>query len=240
MDKSGLTRAIEGLPLQMQAMGQQMALTEKDTDEHSALMKILISSLDTDVMLNIMAAYSKNEFSNAEVQSLLAWLNTELTSKVINAELQATEPEFQQNLMRYIADLQTTPPTQQRSQMVINFVESSGMVEQALNMIHGLVKNMFAAVKANDPQNTELATQLDTQLEQMMAMMKPSMEQQMVLTSYYIYRDISDAELAQYSKFYTQDLGAKYLSTVYTGLGKAMSNWGTNLVSQIESAKKQD
>ncbi|MFT6206747.1 MAG: hypothetical protein ACJA0T_000651 [Colwellia sp.] len=51
MDKSGITQSIEGLPLQLQAMGQQMALTAKNPVEHEKFMQVFASSLNPDVML---------------------------------------------------------------------------------------------------------------------------------------------------------------------------------------------
>ena len=156
----------------------------------------------------------------------------------MKAELQSNEPEFQQNLMRYIADLQANPPSPERTQAVINYVEATGMADQAMKMIGAIVGNMFSAMKAKDPENSELATTLDTQLEQMETMMKPGIEQQMVLTSYYVYRDISVADLNEYAAFYQQPLGEKFLSSIFEALGVAMSQWGNNLVDQITANKK--
>jgi hypothetical protein len=237
MDKSGATRAIEGLPLQMQAMGQQMALTAKDPSEHQKFMEIFLSSMDTEVMLAQMLASIRANVSQTELTSILQWLETDLASKIVKAELQSAEPEFQQNLTRYLADLQATPPSTERTQAIIYYVESSQVVEQAMKMMMEMIKNMFEAVKVANPNNQELATNLDAQLAQMATSMRPALEQQMILTSYFIYKDISDAELAQYSDFYQQEIGKKYLSLLIDAMGSALNGWGTSLVNQIVETK---
>jgi hypothetical protein len=235
MDKSGVTRAIDGFPMQMQAMGQQMALTAKDSAEHQKFMKTFISSVNTEEMNQAIYSSIKQNVASEDMIKMLAWLEGELAAKIVAAELQSTEPEFQQNLMHFIADLQTTPPSQERTQTIIHYVESSKVAEQGLDMVIAIVKNMFEAIKVGKPDDKELATQLDAQLAQMKATMGPAFEQQMVLTSYYIYRDISDADLNQYSNFYQQEIGKKYLSALMEAIGDAMGQWSSSLVKLIEA-----
>jgi len=237
MDKSGTTKIIEGLPLQMQAMGQQMALTNKDPVEHKKFMQVFTSSLNPDVMLRQMLEHIRKNVSPQELQHILTWLDSDLASRLIKAELQSADPKFQQNLMHYIADLQTTPPAPARTKVILNYVESSQVVEQSLKMIMSMLNNMFAALKATQPENEELAATLDAQIEQMAVSMKPVMEQQMILTSYFIYRDISEEDLTQYSNFYKQETGKKYLSLMVGAIGDGMSEWGASLVKKIAKEK---
>ncbi|MBA6352954.1 hypothetical protein [Colwellia sp. BRX9-1] len=237
MDKSGITQSIEGLPLQLQAMGQQMALTAKNPVEHEKFMQVFVSSLNPDVMLNKMTENIRKNVSLAELQPILKWLDSDLASRVVSAELQSTDPKFQQNLMLYMAELQSSPPSPDRTKVIIHYVESSEIVEQGMNLMMAMLENMFEALKITQPENVELATQLDAQLEQMAVNIKPSMEQQMVLTSYFIYRDISNEDLNEYSNFYKQATGKKYLSLMVGAIGDGMNDWGTSLIHQISKDK---
>ncbi len=240
MDKSGTTRMIESLPLQMQGMSQQMALTSKDTAEHQKFSKILTSSMNTDAMLEQMFNYIKANVSPEEMQNILTWLESDLATRVVAAELQSAEPQFQQNLMTFIGQLQATPPTPERTQAIINYVESSEIVEQTLIIVVGMAKNMFAALKASKPDNAEFSATLDAQLVQMETMMRPAFEQQMILTSYYIYRDFSEADITKYSNFYQQDLGKKYLTLLVGAVGEGLNGWGENLIKQIVADKEKE
>jgi len=237
MDKSGVTKSIEGLPQQLQAIGQQMALTAKDSAEHQKFMKVFVASLNPDVMLRQMSDHIKKNVSYDELQLILTWLDSDLASRVVNAELQSSDPKFQQNLMHYMAELQATPPSPERTKVIINYVESSEIVDQSINMIMAMLENMFEAFKVTEPENVELAKQLDIQLQQMAANIKPAMEQQMTLTSYFIYRDISNKDLNQYSHFYKQDTGKKYLSLMVGAIGDGMNEWGASLIQQVAKEK---
>ena len=238
MDKSGVTRTIEGLPLQMQAMGQQMALTAKDPANHKEFMQVFTSSLKSDVMLEKIAKYISNNISHDDMQKMLTWLESDIATRVIKAELQSAEPDFQQNLMRYMAQLQSTPPSQERTNTIINYVVASGVAEQSYEMIMSMIKNMFTGLKMSQVENMELTETLDTQLKQMALTMKPALEQQMIMTSYYIYQDLSNEEISVYSEFFQQDLGKKYLSLLMGAVGNAMNHWGTNMIAEVSKIKQ--
>lgn len=233
LDKSGATRIIESLPMQMQAMGQQMGLTAKDPAAHQQEIQMIVSSINTDDMLRTMAENIKANASQEDVSKILTWLGSELGNRLVQAELQSADPQFQQNLMRYMADLQANPPSAERSKTIISFVESSKMVDQAMNMVEGMLQNMFAAAKAKNPDDKVLAANLDNQLAQIVASLKPVLEQQTILSSYYVYRDISVSDMNKYSDFYQQPTGKKYLSLIVDAVGAAMNDWGVVLIDKI-------
>ena len=237
LDKSGATRTIESLPMQMQAMGQQMAMTAKDQQSHQAFMQVFLSSMNTETMIEHMAAHIKKEVQAEDLHSMLTWLETDLALRMVSAELTAAEPDFQQKFMGFMAQLQSNPPTPERTQTVIQYVESAKIVDQAMNVMSAMMQNMFAAVKAQDPENAALASMLDSQFEQMTTSMRPALEQQMIMTSYYIYRDINDADLNQYGNFFQQELGQKYMSLVVGAMGVALNNWGVTLMEQAIALK---
>ena len=233
LDKSGTTRMIEGLPLQMQAMGQQIGLTAKDPKEHQDFMSLFVGTINTDQMMRQMLDSVKSNMSSDDIQGVLDWLNSDVGERIVSAELKSAEPEFQQALMLYIAELQTSHPSNERKKVIMDFVEKSNMVDQGMNMVANMMKNMFAAVKANEPDNKELAANLDNQLAFMVDSMRPAFEQQMVLTSYYLYQDISNEDIAKYSQFFEQPTGQKYLTVMYEALSDTMSTWGTSMITEL-------
>lgn len=229
MDKSGTTRMIEALPMQMVAMGQQMSLTAKDPAKHKQFMEAFTSSIKTDKMLQIVAENLGKNANTSEVKELLSWMNTDLAVKVLNAESAAYQPDFEQNLMRYMADLQSNPPTQARTQAILSYVESTEMVDQGMKVVMSVIENMFAAFKAAKPGDAQFASMLDGQLGQMETMMRPAFEQQMVMSSYYIYRDISEEDLSNYGAFFKTELGSRYMTLIISGVSAALDDWGGEL-----------
>lgn len=238
MDKTGATRTIQNLPSQMVSMGQQLSLTAKNPDEHKAFMDLFISSIDTDVMLNKVYESILANTTAKEVDSLLTWTETPLAAKVLAAEQSAMKPNFEQDLMRYMADLQANPPTQERTNAILSYVEKSQMVEQGMKVAMSVVANMFDAFKAMQPESTELHNMLDGQIGQMETMMRPAFEQQMVLSSYYIYQEVSNVDLQQYGQFYQTELGKRYMDVLIDALSYALDDWGKLFASMIIKEEK--
>ena len=63
--------------------------------------------------------------------------------------------------------------------------------------------------------------------------MKPALEQQMIMVSYFIYDQLTDQEIQQYSQFYQQPLGKKELTVMYDGIGQALNYWSTTAFANI-------
>lgn len=233
MDRSGLTRTIEGLPIQLYAMGEQMAVNTEDQKEYRQFMQILSSSLETDAMLEDIFISIKSTSSVQDRVAILNWLDSELAIRAVNAELRSSEPNFEQQLSEYLSQTNHSSLPSERVAAVKQLVESSKMVEQSSDMVIAMMKSMFEAIKAADPSNQELATQLDTQFEMISMNITSMMEQEMMQTSLYIYQDLTNEELQQYSAFFQQATGKKYLSVISDAVSISLNRWGKHLVTQI-------
>ena len=88
-------------------------------------------------------------------------------------------------------------------------------------------------LNAANPEQAVGDEQIQTQLSQMQIMMRPALEQQMVMVSYYIYQQLTEQEIVQYTKFYQQPLGQKELDIMYDGIGQALNYWSTNAFENI-------
>lgn len=237
LDKSGMTQAIDGLPTQMQVMGQQLALTSKNAEQHQAFMDIFLGSLDPDDMLQEMALYVAQNASEEDFDAYLQWLNSDIAKKLVSAELEASEEGYQRKFVLFLADLQANPPAVERRQAVLQFVEASQLVEQSYLLMKSVAENMIAGIKASQPENQQLIASMDQALAQLGEGLKPMLEQQMVLTAYYLYRNMSNEDLAQYTAFYTGDVGQRYLELLYGATMDAMGKWGQAFILDVAAAK---
>lgn len=232
---SGVNVALEGIPAQMVAMNQQMKMTAKNPQEAEKVTNILLNSWQIDDVKTVVHEHVKENFSAAEMQQLLTWLNSDLARRIKAAEAKASAPNFNQDFIAYIATLQTTPPTDTRITAVRDLVESTNMVEHALKVVMAVAKGTMEGLMVASPGKGVNNEQIQTQMSQMKMMMKPALEQQMIMVSYFIYEQISDQEIHQYSQFYQQPLGKKELSVMYDGIGQALNHWSTTAFENIAS-----
>ncbi len=230
---SGIDSALDGIPAQMSAMGQQMQITVKDPAQAQRAVDLLLNAWQIEEVRLIVAEHVKENFSTAEMKSLLTWLNSDLARKIKSAEEKAAAANFNQELMAYMAQLQTTPPTTGRVQVIRNFIDTTHIVDHSLNIVMSVAQGTMEGLNAANPEQAVGDEQIQTQLSQMQIMMRPALEQQMVMVSYYIYQQLTEQEIVQYTKFYQQPLGQKELDIMYDGISQALNYWSTNAFENI-------
>lgn len=237
---SGASKALQGIPAQIQGMGQQMQLTVKDPEQSQKVMAIIAASWQQDVIEQQVFDYVKANISAEQMKQLLVWLKGDLATRVKLAEEKASEPSFNQELMRYMADIQSNPPAPSRIAAVRKFIEETDMIDNTMEMVMDISQGLMHSFQTIMPNEAE-PVDIEAQLSQMEMMIKPMLEQQMIMSSYYIYDGISDADLAEYTAFYQQDLGQKEIEVMYGALGHAMNVWaqsmGKDLAADIEKNK---
>ena len=230
---SGIDSALDGIPAQMSAMGQQMQITVKDPAQAQRAVDLLLNAWQIEEVRLIVAEHVKENFSTAEMKSLLTWLNSDLARKIKSAEEKAAAANFNQEFMTYMAQLQTTPPTTARVQVIRDFIDTTHIVDHSLNIVMSVAQGTMEGINVANPEQAVSDEQIQTQLSQMQIMMRPALEQQMVMVSYYIYQQLTEQEIVQYTKFYQQPLGQKELDIMYDGIGQALNYWSTNAFENI-------
>jgi hypothetical protein len=234
LDLSGVDLVLQSIPAQIQAMSQQMQLTEKDPTKVQNTMDILISSWDEKKIEESIANDVKNSFSVNEMKALLIWLEKDSTRKVKAAEERSSAPNFNQEFMQYMAKIQSTPPTKERVKTIRNFIESTDMVDHMLDMVIGITTGMTKTLQtANGKTLTD--EELTAQMTQMEGMLKPQLEQQMIYVSYFIYEELSDAEINTYSDFYKTTLGKKEMDVMSKSIGNSLGMWAEESGKNIEA-----
>lgn len=238
LDLSGTKTALDGIPNQMQAMSQQMQLTAKNPEESGRVMDVLASAWDVDNMESIVFEHIKTSFTSQEMKSLLDWLQSDLSRRIKQAEEKSSEPNFNQEFMQYMAKIQTNPPTAERVQAVRHFIESTQMIEHTTDMVVGIAKGITKNVQVTE---TEALTdeQLENQMNQMEAMMKPQLEQQLILVSYFIYEDLSNDDINRYADFYKKPLGQKELTVISGAVVKALGSWSVSAFNTLNNEMSQ-
>ncbi|MBA6390511.1 hypothetical protein H4J38_06900 [Colwellia sp. BRX10-3] len=235
MALSGIDSALKGIPAQMSAMNQQMQMTTKDPEQAQKVMDLLLNAWQLEDVKLVVSEHVKDNFSVAEMQKLLTWLNSDLARRIKMAEARASAPSFNQDFMSYMATLQTTPPTTARVKVIRNFVEVTNLVEHSLKIIMSVARGTIEGLMVANPGQGVNEEQIQTQMTQMEVMMRPALEQQMIMVSYFIYDQLTEQEIEQYTQFYQQPLGKKELTVMYNGIGQALNYWSTTAFENIAS-----
>ncbi|WP_075188168.1 hypothetical protein [Teredinibacter haidensis] len=240
MALSGVDEIIDSVPLQIEAMINQRLLTSENPETEKEIMQVLTYSWDSSVIKESIFNHIQKNSNSGEISALLDWRKSPLVVKITAAELDSASPNFQGDLLHYIADLQVAPPAPETIQAIRRLVVATDMVDMMVEMAVQVTKAMTTAFLQASGGNDEKATiELDKQIDSMRALLTPQMEQQAVLMSYYIYRNISNEELDSYSSFYNSNIGKRELTLVSESLSVAMSLWAEQsaiaIVKNLES-----
>ncbi len=236
MEVSGIDEMIDSMPVQIEAMFNQRLLTSTKPDAEKEVLELLSNSWDPDVISQSIASHITVNSSKEEINSLLEWRKDATVIKITAAEAESNSVDFQNNLLRYIAALQETPPSQETMKAVKNLVVATDMVDMMVEMTVQVSKAMISGfLEAEIPESTLDKNDLLSTIDSMRASMRPQMEQQAILISYYIYRNITNEELNAYASFYESRLGSRELKLVSESLYVAVSLWAKQSATAIVS-----
>ena len=123
-----------------------------------------------------------------------------------------------------MSTLGETPPSPTRISAVRDFVESTNAEDNTVGMLMDMSKGVLENVQSESSDKMPKEA-IEAQMGQMQTMLTAQMKQQLIMVSYFLYRDISDEGFAEYAQFYKEDLGKKDIALIYGSIGDAMNHW---------------
>ncbi len=197
---------ISGSKITIESMGEQittglaqtsMMYGEKVDEKKVAFLKTVF---DADNGVEIVESYLVKNFDNSELKNIIAYYKSPLGKKVTQTALDAINPSAQADMYRFLADLQSNPPSKRRTAVIKTLIEKLQMVESMENVFAGLIAYLNTEASMDKKLSSEKIAQLES-------MMHQAFSQQMFVSALFIYRDISNQELEKVIKFYETPSG---------------------------------
>ncbi len=214
MNISGAKITIESMGEQITAGIQQSSMMYGERVDEDK-MKFLQEAFNGDEGVEIVEAYLVENFDNKNIKNIISYYKSPLGQKVTQAGIDAMNPDVQAQMLRFMADLSTNPPSPERVSTIKTFVAELGLVESVEDMF----VEMLLFLNEEATQNKKLSAE---QMEQFMGMMGQAFEQQMFISSLYIYKDIENSELETVISFYKSDAGADELKIVREAMSQML------------------
>lgn len=142
-------------------------------------------------------------YNETHIQHLLEWYNTDFGSKVTALENEATTPTMQQDIIKYVSTLQSTPPSDERLALLDEIDQTLNLSKFASEINLASFDAMTEVIVANakPEERSQMETQLPAIRSQVERGLAQNMPDQIILTLLYTYRNLSDDELRQYTDF---------------------------------------
>ncbi len=225
MDLSGLDRMIEQLPVLMQMgadqgwQNDQQAAVRKNpgAGEDFARFKALLAEAFAPAAFSAqLRARLAAGLDAKTLAAVVAEIEKPLHRKISEIEVANTTPEKIGEIQKYAATLAQNPPAKPRAELIRRLVKATRAAELQAEMAvrMRLVFARMALAAMADAARAEAEKKLQSVAAQIRADSLPQAETENFATGLYIYRALSDAELAQYLEFHESALGLAAVEAV--------------------------
>ena len=241
ISKLYLYEAIESFPDHINAASNQRKLLSKKSEFESQLNEIFISSFDYNALKLRLKTYLLENTDKAFLNASLEWLNSDLAERITSEERNSNDVNKQSELVKYLSELQSNPPSQHRINLIQKLEEvtkqSEIVTHIVVDILMGMIDNQALLSSQDEIQKIEF---IKSEIQSNKNRLTTAFKQQLILTNYYTYRNIDDYDLQKYIDHYKSEIGKKELSLITKGLSYTLQYWSKEVGRQvIELAKLQ-
>ena len=235
---SGIDRALAALPETLHAKGDLQALTRLPGDTPSAG-DAAIAAFDPEAATKRLTKYLAAHCDAGSLSQTLVWLESPTGLKLTAVEDAEKGLELQAGMLKYLTELKKTPPDPDRIVSIRKLAQVSGQLEMVAKTFQATAVRMASAMSGGTA-IPGIEAFIRGRVKEAWAPLEKQYLQQLVATDLYIYRDISDAELASYMAFLESAAGKSYTSAVAGGYGEILEDLVMDSSKEmIEALKKQ-
>ena len=227
LDRSGIDKQTMQLKETMSAQVKEGVARNKklSPEQIEKLSTIAMEEFKPQEILSRIKNRLKN-WSAKEINELHSFYEQDSVKKFARLEEEGTSAAAQSAMIDYVKNLEKNPPEKERLGLIFNFMNDSKAVEVTVQIVADTVVGMGMAFGENVPESV---------LEQLKQQMTPVLQQQILLSSLFTYRDVPTNELKDYfSKYHTDNNLKKIIKEVMDEYHKGFSEWGLNFGLRIK------
>ncbi len=240
IELSGIDQMLLTFPDQIDAMFSQKILTSEQPESEKRVAKIMKESFDFVLVKENLNIFLLQNTDINLLENLIQWLETPLAQKIKEEELSSSGPGSQADLLRYIADLQTNPPSQDRIAIIQEIEKTTKLSELSTNITIEMLRGMFKSFNLTLPEDKRKSMgKIEEEINKFKPVIQNSLRQQMILSSFYSYRNISNVELIKYIEFYKSNTGKTEINVVGNAIANVLKQWFVDVTEKIIILEKE-
>ncbi len=224
-DQSGIRLQIEQLPGHLLAgLGQVTKSNDSIPDGfHEAARMAAAEAFDVHSLVARVRTGLGESLSDADLESILAWLESDIGHRVTRLEAAANDPDRQHEIAQFAAGLASNPPPAARLHSIQALDEAARISESTLEATLGVQLAVATAVTASLPANQRPPVQLLAEmLDASRPRLAPLLQNQIRVLLLFTYHSLSDPEMFEYLAFCQSPVGRRYNQALFNGLEGAM------------------
>jgi hypothetical protein len=234
IELSRINEALAAIPSQLDASSSIQGMVAKDPDSVKKITAIMKESFDVRKVEKTLRSFLLENTDVEFLKDMMKWMESPSAKRIGEAVLSASEPGAQAKMLRYLADLQTDPPSEERIAVIREVEEATRTSELAGKIV---TEMMDAMLKWGEAALTEERRNEMGNMEERMELVKSAIQEQMrqgiILSTFYSYRNISNQDLIQYTEFYRSVTGMADLEIAEKLLTHILKEWFEDIGEKV-------
>ena len=240
MVSSGLNKQIAQFPAMVgvgmvQARQQGAAIPDA---EFSEIQKSIAGAFQLSAILKMIGKEIKNNVSESDAKQLLTWYKSSLGKKITKAEEDSSTPAAYQEMVKQAQPLFSKTKRVQLAKEIDSLINATDMTMQLQeNTGVAVFTAISSAMNPGKPVNIKpYMDQLSAQKPQMRA----NIEQLVVLTYIYSYKDIDIASIKKYITFLKRTNTKKFNDSVIKGMVSGLNQSIDKMANSLAKTFKKN
>lgn len=232
--KSGLDQLVERLPMIVQqglhqAFAQDENLKKLPAQTFQEIMDAAASAYESQKLMNIMLRSFAGKMDDAEIRSVIQWLDSPTGVKCTDLEKQSLTAEAFQELPRFAEEIRKKPPRPERLNLIGELDRATRATATSVEIFINSNLAVATAVTLSLPQESSmLLSEFKKKLEAGKAAIEKTLQEQTRVSLLYTYRSLSDSELKEYIDVADSPAGSKFNAAGIEAFQKAMVEGGVD------------
>lgn len=223
MDKSGITRQVEQLPMVV-LLGMEQTIQQSQQpippEVLENMKQAVLSSFRADTILKKIQQHIDKNLSKYDVDAILHWLTSPLGERITVLEVAASTTSAYETMESMKEELlQDAARVKKIRKLDAALKASETSVDLALNTQIAVASSMAAVLAPNDP---SVSDQIVKAAKAGRPQMAAAMKEKTLVSLLYTYRTLKDGEIDEYIDFLTSDLGRRYQQVMTDGVNNGV------------------
>lgn len=212
----------------------------KATPEQREIGAVMLEAFGTETILATVGKRLADQLNEGELRKVLSWYEEDPGQKMIRLENQLADPEKAKELVEFAKQAEQNPIPAARQSLYKKIdkatLTTETTVDMQLNSRVAMVKAMNKTAKSEKKlTDAEINEKIESQRPKAMEFM-----QQINLIKFgYLFKDVSDSDVAAYVKFAESDVGRKYFKARSEALDAAMQEGSRKVGEAMGSRIKE-
>jgi len=238
MNTTGSTAIFDHLDLIINSKILEKKSSFENEENYANFATVISSSFNEENAKKYFNEYFEKNTNEEKVKEIISLYKQPLLVEMTQLEVEASDPSKQQEQIEFFQGLGTNPPSPERVQQLITLDNEVGTSKMTVKLLQNMITTIAKGGNQAQPKEKQIAIEdLEKQITSSLpANFSQDMENQIIASYMYIYKDINDEKLNEYINIWKTPTGKYYTSKLFEGLDYTFSkigeSFGKNLINE--------